>query len=285
MRPVAVRLALGVFAMCSTEHAQSSGALAVVVLSRGAAYASSSEITQLCEQVHAALRAQGQTPVRVQAAFVDRSEPALPAALDACADAKADAIVILPVMSPDEPALRRWLHKLVMRWRAGRAHSPQLIFAQPLLHNPQLPQVLAHTVQQLMHAPDTPDVPTVVGDDRWEQDPQGWSHVPEHQHHVLWCVGPRCAAKGAVHMWPKLAKTVQTTPALKDRVQLLQTSCQFPCNHGPLMITYPDGVWYGPMAEDNLARVLTQHVVQGEVDEALHVHGPRVLAHPSLSDA
>ncbi len=264
--------------------------LAIILLSRGAGYASGeSELTALAQHLQATLAAQGQPILSVQPAFVDRFQPALPEALSLCA--AAHTIIILPVMVPDEPSLRRWLHKLIMRWRASHAdrvghadsdqHSPRLIFAAPLVQTPQLADVLAATVQDALTQPDTQDVPAVVGDDDWEHDPKGWSIVPEHQHHVLWCTGPRCAAKGAVQLWPHLARTVRENPGLKKKVMLLQTSCQYPCNHGPLMIVYPGGQWYGPMDANNMAPVLTQHVLHDQVSEDLCIQGPLTLVSQS----
>lgn len=264
-----------------------SNSLAVILLGRGAVYAASeAELAQLAEHVHASLQAEIQaqgmestwTQIVVQPAFVDRYQPALPEALDACQ--AAHTVVIVPVMVPDEPALRRWMHKLIMRWRAGRVgrgeheNTPRLIFAPPLPEAPQLAETLAGTVRQLLAAPDTADVPAVVGDDAWEHDPKGWSSVPEHSHHVLWCMGPRCAAKGAVQLWPDLARVVRENPPLKKRLMLLQTSCQYPCNHGPLMIVYPQGAWYGPITDaGEMQTVLSRHVLHGEVDATLCVHG------------
>lgn len=252
---------------------------AIILLSRGAAYANgANELTMLADRLHAALTVQGRPPLRVQPAFVDRSQPALPEALDLCAQAQ--NIIIVPVMVPDEPSLRRWLHKLIMRWRSTQLDNgpcPRLIFAEPLLQTPQLADVLARTVQEALTRPDVQDVPTTIGEDTWERDPAGWSVVPEHQHHVLWCVGPRCAARGSVQLWPQLAKTIRETPGLKNRVMPLQTSCQFPCNHGPLMIVYPEGQWYGPLAEADIERVLTQHVLHAQVDPDLRVYGPLTL--------
>lgn len=253
---------------------------AIILLSRGAAYANgAAELAMLADRLHASLTAQGRPPLRVQPAFVDRSQPALPEALDLCASAQ--AIVILPVMVPDEPSLRRWLHKLIMRWRAARVntgHCPRLIFAEPLLQTPQLADVLAHAVEDALTRPGAQDVPATVGTDAWEHDPVGWSVVPEHQHHVLWCVGPRCAAKGAVKLLPDVARTIRENPGLKKSVMLLQTGCQYPCNHGPLMIVYPGGQWYGPMDQSNIGPVLTQHVLHDEVNEDRCIHGPRTLS-------
>jgi (2Fe-2S) ferredoxin len=272
--------------------ASSSHSLAVILLGRGAVYAASeAELAQLAEHVHASLQAETQvqgmeptwTQIVVQPAFVDRYQPALPEALDACQ--VAHTVVIVPVMVPDEPALRRWMHKLIMRWSARRgahANTPRLIFAPPLPEAPQLAETLAGTVRQLLAAPDTADVPAVVGDDAWEHDPKGWSSVPEHSHHVLWCMGPRCAAKGAVQLWPELARVVRENPPLKKRLMLLQTSCQYPCNHGPLMIVYPQGAWYGPVQDaGEMQAVLSRHVLHGEVDSALCVHGQAAKAESS----
>ncbi|WP_245587249.1 (2Fe-2S) ferredoxin domain-containing protein [Comamonas composti] len=268
--------------------ASASHALAVILLGRGAVYAASeAELAQLAAHVHARLQAETQaqgmapawTQIVVQPAFVDRYQPALPEALDACQ--AAHTVVIVPVMVPDEPALRRWMHKLIMRWSARRgahANTPRLIFAPPLPEAPQLAETLAGTVRQLLAAPDTADVPAVVGDDAWEHDPKGWSSVPAHSHHVLWCMGPRCAAKGAVQLWPELARVVRENPPLKKRLMLLQTSCQYPCNHGPLMIVYPEGAWYGPVQDaGEMQAVLSRHVLDGEVDSVLCVHGRPAL--------
>lgn len=239
-------------------------ALAIVLLSRGGAYcAGATELTELADRLHATLATQGQPLLRVQPAFVDRSQPTLPEALDLCAAAQ--TIVILPVMVPDEPSLRRWLHKLILRWHAERAgaaaHCPRLVFAEPLLQAPQLADVLARTVQSALAQP---DVATVVGNGTWQHDPAGWSEIPPHQHHLLWCTGPRCAAKGALQLWPHLSRAVRESPGLKKKVMLLQTSCQYPCNHGPLMIAYPSGTWFG-----HLDAAAIDHIIDAQLNPAL----------------
>ncbi|MNT93044.1 Ferredoxin, 2Fe-2S [compost metagenome] len=80
-----------------------------------------------------------------------------------------------------------------------------------------------------------------------------------------------------MQLWPHLARTVRENPGLKKKVMLLQTSCQYPCNHGPLMIVYPGGQWYGPMDTNNIAPVLTQHVLHDQVSEDLRIQGPHTL--------
>jgi len=242
---------------------------AIVLLGRGGvAKSMTGELTELAARL--ALQWPG---AEVRPAFVDRWQPDLPAALTACADAGAHTIAIQPLMLPDETALRRWLHKVAMRWRAARGDGcPRLVFADPLSQAIPLPGLLAAAVRHTLAS--QPDVPAMMEDDDWQHDPKGWSCVPEHTHHALWCMGPRCAALGSVALWPVLTGVINDTPGLKKCVRPLQTSCQYPCNHGPLMIVYPEGVWYGPLDADAIHRTLERHVLHGEVDAATRVHGP-----------
>ena len=241
--------------------------IAIVLLGRGGvARSTTGELVELARQLSA------QWPgVQVLPAFVDRWQPDLPAALTASADAGAQTIAIVPLMLPDEAALRRWLHKVAMRWLACRGDGgPRLVFADPLSQTVPLPALLALAVRRaLVHQP---DVPAMVGDEDWQHDPKGWSSVPEHTHHALWCTGPRCAAAGAVALWPVLTSTVNDTPALKKCVRPLQTSCQYPCNHGPLMIVYPEGRWYGRLDADSVSAVLRSHLEGGALAQTHCVH-------------
>lgn len=222
---------------------------------------------------------QADSSMPMQLAFVDRNQPALPQALDSLCAALHVAnlaqvtIVIQPVLVPDEPALRRWLHKVAMRWLASQAAParPRLVFAPPVL---QLDGLVPALLRSLPQAAALPDVAADVGEEAWQNDPVAWSSVPEHQRHVLWCMGPRCVAKGAAALWPRLSQAVQASPPLKQQLMLLQTSCQYPCNHGPLMIVYPDGVWYGRLDESSLVTVLKRHVEDGEICATHRVHPP-----------
>ena len=243
---------------------------AILLLGRGGlGSAAKNELQALREQCQ---QQAGAAPVAL--AFVDRAQPALPEALDALLAAQPqglERITIQPVFVPDEPALRRWLEKLAMRWLAQQlpAERPRLIFAEPLGSAPQLAELLLAQVQAAAPLPDVAQSQT--GED-WQTDPLAWSDVPEHRRHVLWCTGPRCAAKGSVALWPLLQKSVQADPLLKKNTELLQTSCQYPCNHGPLMIVYPEGRWYGRLDADSVSAVLRSHLEGGALAQTHCVH-------------
>lgn len=238
---------------------------ALILLGRGGlGPAAREEMQSMAEGVRAALPG-----TRVESAFVDREAPSLPEALDACAAAR--RIVVQPVFVPGDKALLRWLHKVAMRWRARRPGGqalPQIAFAPALGGLPGLARLLA---DQACAAGQLPDVADTAGGD-WQRDPIAWSNIPPHTRHLLFCLGPRCTALGAATLWQHLGDRLRATGKLQKTVMLLQTSCQYPCNHGPLMIVYPDGTWYGRLDQAAIDRIVDRHLDQGTVDEAYCVH-------------
>ncbi len=217
---------------------------AVVLLGRaGYGGGAQQELAQLRERLAAALAG---APVLVEAAYVDRAGPGLPQALDACLQAapQAQSIVLQPVFVPVDPALLRWLHKVAQRWRHRQPQPdalPRIVFAPALGALDGLAPLLARSLAQAQHLPDvTQTQPT-----HWENDPLAWSEAPPLARHLLFCMGPRCTALGAADLWAQLRARLQADPALKKTVMPLHTSCQYPCNLGPLAISYPDGHWFG----------------------------------------
>ena len=217
----------------------------------------------------------------VQLAFIDRRAPSLPEALDACREHA--SVRILPLLLPDEPALRRWLHKVVMRWVHASGSRQRIVVGDALAQQAGLATLLAQALQTQSADVRERFAEGAVCQGReadedegegWQHDPIAWSSVPDHQRVLLWCTGPRCAAKGALTLWPALSQAVQRNPVLRKQMLLMQTSCQFPCNHAPLMNVQPDGVWFGGLDADSLPQVLAQ-LAQGQTARAWQIHPAR----------
>jgi (2Fe-2S) ferredoxin len=111
------------------------------------------------------------------------------------------------------------------------------------------------------------DIQTVDGVDTHPE----WSHVPEHARHVFICTGPRCTQRGAHQLW----KTLRRHLLAHDRIEtpggvlLTRTHCQFPCNLGPVLTVYPDACWYGVHSDEDVQRLVEQHLLGGEVVDDL----------------
>jgi len=256
------------------------GRQAVIALGRGGyGTAAQAELGALCEQLRVAL-----PRTHVASAYVDRASPSLPEALDACLQACSGItqIIIQPMFVPVDNALLRWLEKVARRWRHRQpdaAAAIRIVFAPPLGSLDGLGELLARHIGEAARRPDV----TQTTPDRWQSDPIGWSSVPAHQRHVLLCTGPRCNALGATALWSHLIQALRRSDKLQKTVIVLQTGCQFPCNHGPLMIVYPEGLWYGRLDTAAIDHIVDRHLDQGTVADAYRVHGPIEPSHRSHS--
>ncbi len=84
-------------------------------------------------------------------------------------------------------------------------------------------------------------------------------------HHVFVCENRRpegdprgcCACKGAAEVRAALRRELRRR-GLEGRVRANAAGCLDACAHGPALVVYPEGVWYGGVTPDNVpeARLL-----------------------------
>jgi len=83
--------------------------------------------------------------------------------------------------------------------------------------------------------------------------------MKEYTRHLLFCDGGDCKGKDLMKAARKLLG--------KDSVHVKRSGvgCLGQCNKGPLVLVYPDGVWYECENEKTLRKIIKQHVQGGEV--------------------
>ncbi|WP_028534110.1 (2Fe-2S) ferredoxin domain-containing protein [Paludibacterium yongneupense] len=93
-----------------------------------------------------------------------------------------------------------------------------------------------------------------------------------HDKHVLMCTGPRCTADGqqAETVFLALGQAIDACPGL--RVKRTRSRCFAVCKQGPVMVVYPEGVWYRQVDIDAARRIVDEHLLQGRPVEALIFH-------------
>ncbi len=94
-----------------------------------------------------------------------------------------------------------------------------------------------------------------------------------HDKHVLMCTGPRCTENGvqAEFMFGCLGEKLDARPHL--RIKRTRTHCMVACrNQGPVLVVYPDGVWYRRVDEAALDRIVAEHLEGGQPVEELIFH-------------
>ena len=93
-----------------------------------------------------------------------------------------------------------------------------------------------------------------------------------YRHHVLVCTGGFCSPNRAGR------ELYSLLPALLDREDLLfgpnrvkrgETPCLGACAGGPILVVYPEGIWYAGVTPSSLDRIVTEHLRDGKVVEEL----------------
>ncbi len=232
---------------------------AVILLSRGGySQAPRKQLHQMVTSLQA-----DRPDLLISGAMVDKGQPSLPEALQQCAETNVQRITVLPIFLPGDDNLQRWLGKVMARWSNHWTGQPiQLCLANSLGDYSALPIAIAEVLKII--TPYIEDV-TETPPDNWQNDPPGWSKIPNHTHHVFVCQGPRCTALGAgmlaTHLQQKL-KAHQSTR--DDRVLVAQSGCLYPCSLGPMMVVYPEGVWYGNLTTEAIDQIVEDHFVSGQ---------------------
>lgn len=95
------------------------------------------------------------------------------------------------------------------------------------------------------------------------------------KYHVFACFQQRppghprgsCMTADGKPLWDRLqAKlTAQPMPA----VAMTASGCLGFCRAGPLMVVYPEGVWYTPRTQEDIDEIIQSHFVEGKPVERL----------------
>jgi sirohydrochlorin cobaltochelatase len=82
--------------------------------------------------------------------------------------------------------------------------------------------------------------------------------------HLLVCKHKTCAKQGAKESARELKRALKETD-LRDKVLVTKVDCLDQCGHGPVVVVYPDGVWYGGVDAQGAREIIVQHVAGGRV--------------------
>ena len=69
--------------------------------------------------------------------------------------------------------------------------------------------------------------------------------------HVLVCGGTGCTSSGSRQIRERLADELKAQ-GLENEVKIVQTGCFGLCEHGPIMIIYPEGTFYSRVTPDDV---------------------------------
>lgn len=97
-------------------------------------------------------------------------------------------------------------------------------------------------------------------------------HIGKLRQHILLCAGSECcsAADGEA-AWGYLKKRIAELKLDKSPFEVFRTKCHCLriCVGGPILVVYPDGIWYGNATPEAIERILQEHILGGKVVEEL----------------
>jgi (2Fe-2S) ferredoxin len=98
------------------------------------------------------------------------------------------------------------------------------------------------------------------------------------KHHVFFCTNQRsegeacCNNLGAGDMRAYAKDKVKALGArVPGKVRINAAGCLDRCEEGPVMVIYPEAVWYTYVDQEDIDEIIEQHLVQGKIVERLKI--------------
>lgn len=97
------------------------------------------------------------------------------------------------------------------------------------------------------------------------------------KHHIFVCSSSRingqqkgfCLQNGAVEIVENFVEEIRDREL--DDVMVTNTGCLALCEKGPIVIVYPEGIWYGNVTPDDVDEILEEHIEGGKPVERLMI--------------
>ena len=107
---------------------------------------------------------------------------------------------------------------------------------------------------------------------------------PFYRAHVFVCTNIRpeghprgcCAGKGAEKLRDYMKVRAKELRIAETRINI--AGCLDRCELGPVMVIYPEGVWYGYRTREDIDEILETHLIAGKRVERLVLHPDQVAA-------
>ncbi len=98
------------------------------------------------------------------------------------------------------------------------------------------------------------------------------------ERHIFVCCNQRppdhprgCCDPDADDHLQKAFKKVLADRGLTRRIRANRSGCLDQCEHGPTVVVYPDGVWYGGVTEADVSEIVDSHIAGGVPVERLRL--------------
>ena len=99
-----------------------------------------------------------------------------------------------------------------------------------------------------------------------------------YQHHLFFCTNQREGGRAccqdhdaqAMRDYAK-ARTKELKLAGPGKVRVNNAGCMDRCSQGPVLVIYPEGVWYTYKNQADIDEIIQEHLIKGQVVERLKI--------------
>jgi (2Fe-2S) ferredoxin len=87
----------------------------------------------------------------------------------------------------------------------------------------------------------------------------------QYKHHIFVCTsGKTCPLDGSIHVHAVLKKAVAAA-GMRGDVRVNNAGCMNQCGHGPMVVVYPEDIWYCQVDEEGARRIVDEHLMRGVI--------------------
>ena len=96
----------------------------------------------------------------------------------------------------------------------------------------------------------------------------------QYRYHVFVCTeGKTCPTQGSEAVHAALKQGCRAAD-LRGLVRVNHAGCMNQCGHGPMVVVYPEDVWYAAVDLEGARRIVAEHLVGGRPVEAYRYVAP-----------
>ena len=86
----------------------------------------------------------------------------------------------------------------------------------------------------------------------------------QYERHVFVCIhGETCPLQGDTRAFVQWLREALRARGLGNRIRVNKSGCFDQCGNGPMIVVYPENVWYSGIRFEDLPEILEEHLVHG----------------------
>ncbi len=88
--------------------------------------------------------------------------------------------------------------------------------------------------------------------------------MSNYRAHVLVCAGAGCISSGCQETAAELNEAIWEL-GLNEEVRTVETGCMGPCDLGPVVVVYPEGILYQRVGPEDARMIIEEHLLKGQI--------------------